>query len=133
MTSRRCFRGFPKAVPQDLADALRRPSQRTGSTGHVNHVPRYKAPDEDAMPKQPNAHAVDRPSTYYVRHPPEKGRDWIVSKASTTDQHFTSDREALRSALERAKADILKGMPAEVRVEEADGSWRVIDPTSLVP
>jgi hypothetical protein len=81
------------------------------------------------MPIRPNDHSsASPPVTIYVRHPPAQGRDWIVSRASAPDQHFANDHDALRHALERAKADSAKGLPVEVRLEKADGSWQIVHP-----
>lgn len=73
----------------------------------------------------------DHPTTIYVRHPPAQGRDWIVSVAATTDQHFSTDSDALRYALERARADAARGMATEVRIEKEDGTWYTLLPESF--
>jgi hypothetical protein len=78
------------------------------------------------MPARTN----DHPTAIYVRHPPARGRDWIVSIASTPDQHFSNDKEALRYAVERARTDALKGVAAEIRIEKEDGSWQTLMPDS---
>lgn len=74
------------------------------------------------MPARTNDHSM----TIYVRHPPAQGRDWIVSVTSAPDQHFSTDEEALRYAAERARAEAIKGIVAEVRVEKEDGTWQVL-------
>jgi Uncharacterized protein conserved in bacteria (DUF2188) len=79
------------------------------------------------MPARTN----DRPTTIYVRHPPAQGRDWIVSVASTPDQRFSTDSDALRYAMERVRADAVKGIAAEIRLEKEDGTWQTLDPDSL--
>ena len=76
------------------------------------------------MPTRTN----DRPTTIYVRHPPAQGRDWIVSLASAPDQHFSTDREALRYAVERARTDTTKGIAVEIRIENEDGTWQTLEP-----
>jgi|KBSMisStandDraft_5_1062788.scaffolds.fasta_scaffold750552_2 hypothetical protein len=73
----------------------------------------------------------DRPTTIYVRHPPARGRDWIVSVASTPDQRFSTDREALRYAVERVRTDAAKGVAAEIRIEKEDGSWETLESDSF--
>ncbi len=81
------------------------------------------------MPIRSNDYpTTGHPVTICVRHPPAQGRDWIVSRAAAPDQHFANDQEALRYAVERAKADALKGVPVEVRLEKADGSWQIVHP-----
>lgn len=75
------------------------------------------------MPTRTN----DRPITIYVRHPPAQGRDWIVSVASAPDQRFSTDRDALRYAVERARVDTIKGTAAEVRIEKEDGTWQTLE------
>lgn len=77
------------------------------------------------------AHMPDRPTTIYVRHPPARGRDWIVSIASTPDQRFSTDKEALRYAVERARTDAIKGFATEIRIEKEDGSWQTLEPDSF--
>lgn len=74
------------------------------------------------MPARTN----DHPTAIYVRHPPAQGRDWIVSVASTPDQRFSTDREALHYAVKRARADAVKGIAAEVRIEKEDGTWQTL-------
>lgn len=76
------------------------------------------------MPARTN----DHPITIYVRHPPAQGRDWIVSVASTPDQRFSTDKEALHYAVERARTDAIRGIAAEIRIEKEDGSWQTLAP-----
>lgn len=77
------------------------------------------------------ARTSDRPTPIYVRHPPAQGRDWIVSVAATPDQRFSTDKEALRYAMDRARADAIKGKPTEVRIEKDDGTWQVLEPAAF--
>lgn len=62
----------------------------------------------------------------YIRHPPDGGREWIVTLPGEPDARFATQEAAKHHGLALAAAAATKGGRVSLRIEGPDGTWRLV-------
>jgi len=60
----------------------------------------------------------------YIRHPPDGGRDWLVTVSGEPDARFATEEAATHHALALAVTESVRGARVSLRIEGRDGTWR---------